>query len=335
MTENGNQARPMRTLTVKNFSVIKEAKLEFGKITVLIGPQASGKSLLCKLAYFFQQVAIEQAEEAIKNSEDLEQFQQRIKDVFHRWFTASVFPIGPIYGSTSEIYYSDGAYWIRVSHRRFGESTVQVQLDLSKGIEESYEAIHGKLEREKLRPESLPNPRFFAGEVRTRLTELCESNTPDIYSYIPSTRAFFLTIHQAILGTAGRLDDIPLRFSQDFSYGFEGRIPKPGLDHPLTKWIDAESERILLGKVVSAGSDYIFKATDGRTLRLPVLSSGTQELLPLLTLLREYVAASSAVAKALDLTQALHKRFFFLEEPESNIFPSSQYDLGRVNTISI
>jgi predicted ATP-dependent endonuclease of OLD family len=45
MTDNGNQSRPVRTLTVKNFSVIKEAKLEFGKITVLIGPQSSGKSL--------------------------------------------------------------------------------------------------------------------------------------------------------------------------------------------------------------------------------------------------------------------------------------------------
>ena len=51
--------RPMRTLTVKNFSVINEAKLEFGKITVLIGPQSSGKSLLCKLAFFFEQVVPE------------------------------------------------------------------------------------------------------------------------------------------------------------------------------------------------------------------------------------------------------------------------------------
>ncbi len=53
MPENGNKSRPVRTLTVKNFSVIKEAKLEFAKITVLIGPQASGKSLLCRLAFFF------------------------------------------------------------------------------------------------------------------------------------------------------------------------------------------------------------------------------------------------------------------------------------------
>jgi predicted ATPase len=45
MADNGSKTRPVRTLTVKNFSVIKEAKLELGKITVLIGPQASGKSL--------------------------------------------------------------------------------------------------------------------------------------------------------------------------------------------------------------------------------------------------------------------------------------------------
>src|ERR1035441_2927257 len=51
----------MRKLTVKNFSVIKEAELEFGKITVLIGPQASGKSLLCKLAYFFQKTLFDLA----------------------------------------------------------------------------------------------------------------------------------------------------------------------------------------------------------------------------------------------------------------------------------
>jgi predicted ATPase len=54
MTENGNQKRPVRTLEVENFSVIKKARLEFGRITVIIGPQASGKSLLCKLAYVFR-----------------------------------------------------------------------------------------------------------------------------------------------------------------------------------------------------------------------------------------------------------------------------------------
>ena len=37
MADNESKQRPVRKLTVKNFSVIKEAELEFGKITVLIG----------------------------------------------------------------------------------------------------------------------------------------------------------------------------------------------------------------------------------------------------------------------------------------------------------
>jgi len=316
----------MRKLTVKNFSVIKEAELEFGKITVLIGPQASGKSLLCRLAFFFQQVVVEQAEESIKASEELEQFRKRVNDAFFFWFG-----FDSLATQNSEIRYCAESYMVsHLQERRGKPGSARMQWDFSREIEECYNLVWNKLNAEKVRRESLPNPKFFAQEIRERLSELQGEHSPEIYSYIPSTRSFFLSIHQAIFGTAGRRDDIQLRFSQDFSYGFESRIPKPGLDHPLTRWINSESERILQGKVVSAGSDFNFKSIDGRTLMLPVLSSGTQELLPLLTCLREYVAASAAIARTLNLPHALHKRLFFLEEPESNIFPSTQYDLIRI-----
>jgi hypothetical protein len=326
MTHNGNHPRPVRTLTVKNFSVIKEAKLEFGKITVLIGPQSSGKSLLCKLAYFFQQVVVEQAEEAIKASEEFEQFRQRLINAFNHWFA-----FDPIPTESSEIRYCAGSYVVSHLLERHGlPGTARLQWDFSPEFEECYQLVWKKLNAEKIRRESLPNPKFFASEIRERLSALRGEYAPEVYSYIPSTRSFFLSIHQAIFGTAGRRDNIQLRFSQDFDYGFESRIPKSALDHPLTQWINSESERILQGKVVSAGSDYHFLSKEGRTLTLPILSSGTQELLPLLTCLREYVAASAAVAKTLDLPHALHQRLFFLEEPESNVFPTTQYDIVRV-----
>lgn len=316
----------MRKLTVKNFSVIKDAELEFGKITVLIGPQASGKSLLCRLAFFFQQVVEEQAEEAIKASEEFEQFRQRVNDRFLFWFG-----FDPIATQSSEIRYCAGSFTVSLTLERQGVSGgARVQWDFSPEFQDCYKLVWGKLNNEKVRRESLPNPKYFASEIRDKLSELRGQQSPEVYSYIPSTRSFFLSIHQAIFGTAGRLDDIQLRFSQDFNYGFESRIPKPGLDHPLTQWINAESERLLQGKVIAMGSDFHFMATDGRTLTLPVLSSGTQELLPLMTCLREYVAASASVEKALNLSHALHKRLFFLEEPESNVFPSTQYDLVRI-----
>jgi len=325
MPDNGNKTRPVRTLTVKNFSVIKEAKLEFGKITVLIGPQASGKSLLCRLAFFFQQVVVEQAEEAIKAAEEFEQLQKRVNDAFFFWFG-----IDNIETQTSEIRFCAGSYVVSLTMVRRQPGSAEIEWEFSTEFEQCYKAVWGKLNEEKLRRESLPNPRFFAEEVRDRLSRLRGQYSPDIYSYIPSTRAFFVNQQTAILGTAGRRDDIELRFSQVFNYGFERRIPKEGLDHPLTEWINAESERIVQGRVVPAGSDFHFKSTDGRILTISVLSSGTQELLPLMTCLREFVAASAAIRKIANVSHVLNRRLFFLEEPESNIFPSTQYDLVRI-----
>src|ERR1700733_6456290 len=88
MTENGSQTRPVRTLTVKNFSVIKDAKLEFGKITVLIGPQSSGKSLLCKLAFFLGREVINIAIDRVVNRFEygLSDFEVAVQKEFAKWF---------------------------------------------------------------------------------------------------------------------------------------------------------------------------------------------------------------------------------------------------------
>src|SRR5580658_9726649 len=109
MPDNGNKARPVRTLTVKNFSVIKDAKLEFGKITVLIGPQASGKSLLCKLAYFFEKVVREQLAEALKFAEPVVAAQGRIQNEFSKWFPNTGANPGEML-----LVYADGDYVVRV-----------------------------------------------------------------------------------------------------------------------------------------------------------------------------------------------------------------------------
>ena len=76
----------MRKLTVKNFSVIKEAELEFGKITVLIGPQSSGKSLLCKLAYFLGSEVIDIAINHVTNQFSFPAFETAVKKEFAKWF---------------------------------------------------------------------------------------------------------------------------------------------------------------------------------------------------------------------------------------------------------
>lgn len=46
----------MESIHIKDFRGIEEMTLEINKINILIGPQASGKSVTAKLIYFFKKV---------------------------------------------------------------------------------------------------------------------------------------------------------------------------------------------------------------------------------------------------------------------------------------
>ncbi|MFM6897688.1 MAG: AAA family ATPase, partial [Microcystis panniformis] len=44
----------MQKIVIKNFGAIEYAEIEIKKVLVLIGEQASGKSTIAKLIYFFK-----------------------------------------------------------------------------------------------------------------------------------------------------------------------------------------------------------------------------------------------------------------------------------------
>lgn len=318
----------MRKLTVKNFSVIKDAELEFGKITVLIGPQSSGKSLLCKLAYFLQNVVLDIAQDSIRAERSFEDFRLRVPYEFsNNWF--------PAFGSEAnlKVTFTDGAFEVSFGRTSSAGSDgpgimKSAPANFSVGVEEAYTKTLSELQLEK-RSSGSADPTRYARQIRELLEELKASNS-GVYSYIPSTRSFFVTPQKAILGTSQRLDPITVRFSQDFSFDYRERVPKGGLSSELTTWIDERALGILQGEVKVIGNFEFFKARDGREIPLAYLSSGTQELLPLITCLREFVGLSSAVDHLLHLKKALHRRLFFLEEPETSVFPSTQNDLVRI-----
>src|ERR1700722_72243 len=110
MEENGNKKPPVRKLTVKNFSVIKEAELEFGKITVLIGPQASGKSLLCKLAYFLGKELVDSAVSSILAGNSWTYFLQDAAGAFLNRFPFG----GDSVSSLAQIQYVSHLYQVSV-----------------------------------------------------------------------------------------------------------------------------------------------------------------------------------------------------------------------------
>jgi hypothetical protein len=75
----------MTTLSVSHFSCLTSAEIELGKFTILIGPQARGKSVLSKLIYFCYGLLNRQFRH-IEDGATLESFQDAVVLDFKKWF---------------------------------------------------------------------------------------------------------------------------------------------------------------------------------------------------------------------------------------------------------
>lgn len=75
-------------ISIKDFSCINEASIEVKSFNVIIGPQASGKSLISKLIYFFNTLKNDQIE-TIKSAKSIEYFSEELKEKFIKWFPIS------------------------------------------------------------------------------------------------------------------------------------------------------------------------------------------------------------------------------------------------------
>ncbi len=86
----------MQKIIIKNFGAIKEAEIEIKQVLVLIGEQASGKSTIAKLIYFFQRLPTDYTISFIRNSYSLPysktNFKKVVEDNFQ--FHARIMHIG-------------------------------------------------------------------------------------------------------------------------------------------------------------------------------------------------------------------------------------------------
>ncbi len=75
----------MEKIEIKDFAGIKDITIEVKQINILIGPQASGKSIIAKLLYYFKNFIFEivNAAEELKTKRDLDkEYKQKFKEYF-------------------------------------------------------------------------------------------------------------------------------------------------------------------------------------------------------------------------------------------------------------
>ncbi len=307
----------MRKLTVKNFSVIEDAELEFGKITVLIGPQASGKSLMCKLAYFLGREVIEVAIERLVNRSEYSEFIAAV----HRDFSKS-FPPGGWGGASWSITFEAEEYSVTVSPLSTANGLSNVSVLFAESFRQAYSTRLNETVIEQQRTGFLPPVEGLRSLAATRLFQLAGRGVWDSSTYIPLERSYFVDAKKGYRILGGEADRLSARFANILADSMNLDAPK----HRVSKYLNGRIQ-LLLGQ-----DDWSLVFLDGRFLPLSHLSSGSKELLPILSVLDFYENRRQAMGNQLISEELYGNRLYFfddftIEEPEASVFPQTQYEL--------
>ena len=307
----------MKTLSVTDFSCIQKANLEIGQLTLIIGPQASGKSVLCKLCYFLVDCAQLQ-HTSISRKESFEKFVTSLKDRFIEWF-----PIDAWGSKRFKIELQAGNYCVSLARKTYGgKVSNDFRVKFSTAFQQQYELLLRDVQNvtQKVSASGLSQPLEFDWELRQSilksLKQLMGKDSVAYQAFVPAGRSFFTSIGKAIAAfEQGRvLDPLILRF---------GRLYTAYKDHPRflhdekpaetvsRKAIEKSFAELLGGFVERDGEKEFVQASDGRKIPLSALSSGQQELLPLIVFL------PWMYGRGID-------RLCYIEEPEAHLFPTAQ-----------
>ena len=307
----------MRKLTVKNFSVIKDAELEFGKITVLIGPQSSGKSLLCKLAFFFGQIVPEIANGLLL----LRMSHKELQDVVETEFKER-FPTEAWGSEVFRLKYESSLFTVSL-HRVLASSHFSVEFDPV--FLERYDKwvdLHG----------AEGSASDVIQSLRTGNSAVHGPITFDESVYIPAGRSIFSTPNRGFASFSSKnLDWVTQRFAAEIDWDYRRLMEFSGPSSELFPQFLEDASGVLGGKVVREEGILFFQSSlDGRKLPFQLLSSGTMELLPLLNPLGGLVFNVSTNPLRVWTPPDAKLGPIFLEEPELSVFPETQYNLMRL-----
>ena len=316
----------MEKLQIKNFAGLKDVTIDVKPITGFIGPQASGKSVIAKLLYFFREIA-SRLPEAVRKGMDNARYKAECHKRFNRYF-----PVENTGALNFEITYWSGSENVRVIFSRdnatFVETTSlewsgffsvgienltrwkQQTLDrVGEGDAETIGAIESWLRIE------------YGGEASRILGPLWSREQV----FIPAGRAFFSQLSETVftgLDAGESFDPFIVAFGAllERSKASLERVGFFGLlQHLHTEAIrQNEFLRSTFKKIMRAELDRFenqdsLRFDDGRRVNLAQASSGHQEVLPLLLLLAYFSTTDNGRGRAV-----------YIEEPEAHLFPSTQ-----------
>lgn len=310
-------------LVVNDFSCIVSADFEVSGLTVLIGPSASGKSILSKLIFFFNDLLNDQWQ-TLEEGKGINSFKTLVKEKFKEWFPVEAWGDGKF-----QIEFYSGEYQVRISRieyrKKLGDN---MRVWLSPFFEGQYEyALSALKETARFSDQNLMDHRLLVAnfDLQEKLRKITKKRLGedhvDSQTFIPAGRSFFTSIGKSIAAFEHSriLDPMILRFGRFYASVRERRFHMASSKaQPL---LNGRLDSLMSGALVFERNKEYLRTEDGRKVPFSAMSSGQQELMPLVLALKR---------RAVMLDMPDFQQMLFVEEPEAHLFPAAQSSLVEV-----
>ena len=288
---------------------------DFKSINILIGPQGSGKSVTVKLMYFFKNF-INEIVKNIENEESKRDLDKNQKEIFLNFFPKETWPKDDFL-----IIYKNNITSIslkKVDSKIIFEYSENLKKLLKKG-----KKIYTSEKAKYANDHKISNFRFKR-ELSDKITkciqeELGVESTFEQF-FVPAGRSFFANIQSTIfsfLSDNRSLDPFLIEFGsfyESLKRYYNDIIVNNNSHQRQDKEFDELISQILNSNYLrEKEKDYLIHK-DSRKVNLTNASSGQQETLPLIIILKalNYISSSGGGFT------------LYIEEPEAHLFPTAQ-----------
>ncbi|MEC6881996.1 AAA family ATPase [Photobacterium piscicola] len=334
----------MQNIKINNFICLNDIDMDIKKLTILIGPQSSGKSLISKLIYFFQEDVTKTYFKSIQNNGLKNELDKEVIEIFENYFDKS------IWGKQQFIIryqFDENGYFI--IENKVSSRTSKLTLTLSKDLirlfrvsknrfSELLNRTNNDLKKSGKKTES--KYFLFRDFLYDVVPELYGSSIEPFIqfnNYIPASRSYFSAISKnifSLLSENQNFDPFVKEFGRDFEFACDLHLN----NNKYREEIDDNEDDIKYQKILSnmkndvheltnkiINGDIFFEKDEYYIIKKNIkykissCSSGQQESFPLLTVLN-----------TIPFFWQKYPQQYFIEEPEAHLFPEAQYDVLKI-----
>lgn len=321
-----SKEKNVEKLYIKNFLGIKEIEVEFKKITVLIGQQASGKSVTAKLLYLFKSY-IETFRDGLLEDKTLSQIETEYLEKFVEFFPKEAWSNKPFklkytYNNLEISIIYNNEFKLILIVTPLIHSVINIYNHRIKLLQQQYKK--SKTNENNIFEKRLVNLDDKRDIIIDILMRFFNKSSLFQLFFIPASRSFFSLIEKSaflFIDKKIKLDPFLVKFSNDLVFIKE--YIKQCSNEKCHNYLSI-IEQILNGKYnydEINSVDYLIHK-DHRKVKLINASSGQQEVTPLLNLLLVFYDYFSKFPNL--------PFFFCIEEPEAHLYPNAQRQIIKL-----